>query len=62
MSWVTPHRFRHTLASLLFAEGRNAKQVAAWLGHRDPAFTIRTYIHPLDDGLAAADSSTASPV
>lgn len=53
--WVTPHTFRHTLASLLFAEGRNAKQVAAWLGHRDPAFTIRTYIHLLDDGLGPAD-------
>ncbi len=53
--WVTPHTFRHTLASILFAEGRNAKQVAAWLGHRDPAFTIRTYIHLLDDGLGAAD-------
>ena len=49
--WVTPH----TLASMLSAEGRNAKQVAAWLGHRDPAFTIRTYLHLLDDGLGGAD-------
>ena len=22
-----------------------------WLGHADPGFTIRTYIHLMDDGL-----------
>jgi integrase len=45
------HAFRHTCASLLFAEGRNVKQVQEWLGHTDPAFTLKVYIHLLDDGL-----------
>lgn len=45
------HAFRHTCASLLFAEGRNVKQVAEWLGHADPAFTMRVYIDLLDEGL-----------
>lgn len=36
------HAFRHTCASLLFAEGRNVKQVSEWLGHTDPAFTLRS--------------------
>lgn len=45
------HAFRHTCASLLFAEGRNVKQVSVWLGHTDPAFTLRTYVHLLDGGL-----------
>lgn len=47
------HAFRHTCASLLFAEGRNVKQVSEWLGHTDPAFTLKVYIHLLDDGLGA---------
>ncbi len=45
------HSFRHTCASLLFAEGRNVKQVAAWLGHADPAFTLRVYVDLLDEGV-----------
>jgi len=45
------HAFRHTCASLLFAEGRNVKQVAAWLGHADPSFTLRVYVDLLDEGL-----------
>ena len=27
------------------------KQVADWLGHADPGFTLRTYVHLLDAGL-----------
>lgn len=50
-SAVTPHVLRHTCASLLFEEGRNVKQVQEWLGHADPGFTLRTYIHLLDAGL-----------
>ena len=49
------HTFRHTCASLLFAEGKNVKQVQEWLGHADPGFTLRTYVHLLDDGLGDAD-------
>jgi D-alanyl-D-alanine carboxypeptidase (penicillin-binding protein 5/6) len=37
------HTLRHTCASLLFANGRNIRQVSDWLGHADPAFTLRTY-------------------
>jgi integrase len=55
MKWVSFHAFRHTCASLLFAEGKNIKQIQTWLGHADPAFTLRTYIHLLDDGVGGAD-------
>jgi hypothetical protein len=27
--------------------------VASWLGHADPAFTLRTYVHLMDEGLDA---------
>ncbi|HVX32558.1 MAG TPA: tyrosine-type recombinase/integrase [Solirubrobacterales bacterium] len=55
LDWVTFHTFRHTCASMLFARGRNIKQVGDWLGHADPAFTLRTYVHLLDAGVGDAD-------
>jgi len=55
LEWVSFHTFRHTCASLLFAAGKNVKQVQEWLGHADPAFTLRTYVHLLDEGLGEAD-------
>lgn len=53
--WVGFHTFRHTAASILFANGRNPKQVQMWLGHSDPGFTLRTYVHLIDDGMGDAD-------
>jgi integrase len=52
---ISFHAFRHTCASLLFDEGRNVKQVQEWLGHADPGFTLRTYVHLMDDGVGDAD-------
>jgi len=53
--WAGFHTFRHTCASILFANGRNPKVVQMWLGHSDPGFTLRTYVHLIDDGLGDAD-------
>lgn len=55
LGWVTFHSFRHTCASLLFAEGRNVKQVQKWLGHADPSFTLRRYVHLMDEGIGDAE-------
>jgi integrase len=54
LEWVTFHTFRHTCASMLFDSGKNIAQVSKWLGHADPAFTLRTYVHLLDGGLGDA--------
>jgi integrase len=48
--WDMPREFgfhvlRHTFASVVLAEGETITQLAAWLGHSDPAFTLRTYVH-----------------
>jgi integrase len=51
---VSFHNFRHTCASLLFESGKNIRQVSDWLGHADPAFTLRTYVHLMDAGLGDA--------
>jgi integrase len=55
LGWVSFHTFRHTCASLLFEAGRDVKQVAEWLGHADPAFTLRTYVHLMDEGIGDAE-------
>jgi integrase len=46
--WAGFHTFRHTCASMLFAQGRNALQVQRWLGHHSPSFTLARYTHLLD--------------
>ena len=51
MEWARCHTFRHTVASRLFAEGRNAVQVQRWLGHHAASFTLDTYVHLLDGDL-----------
>jgi integrase len=51
--WAGFHTFRHTVASRLFAEGRNAVQVQRRLGHHSPAFTLGAYVHLFDPDLGA---------
>ena len=51
LEWVGFHTFRHTCATMLFAQGRNAVQVQRWLGHHSPAFTLATYVGLLDGDL-----------
>jgi integrase len=51
VAWGGFHTFRHTVASRLFAEGRNIVQVQRWLGHHSPSFTLDTYVHLLDGNL-----------
>ena len=45
LEWVTPHVFRHSLATPLRDAGYDANAIARVLGHSDPSFTQRTYIH-----------------
>jgi integrase len=51
VEWAGFHTFRHTVASRLFAQGRNVVQVQRWLGHHSPSFTLDTYVHLLDGDL-----------
>jgi integrase len=38
------HRLRHACASHLHAKGATAAEIARWLGHASPDFTLRTYV------------------
>ncbi len=42
---VTPHKLRHTFASILVACGEDPAFLMAQLGHTDPKFTLRVYTH-----------------
>ncbi|MEV4423062.1 site-specific integrase [Patulibacter sp. NPDC049589] len=42
---ATPHKLRHTFASILVACGEDPASVMAQLGHTDPKFTLRVYTH-----------------
>jgi integrase len=50
-TWVGFHTLRHSCATSLFRSGWNAAQIQRFLGHSDPGFTLRTYIHLLDEDL-----------
>jgi integrase len=39
------HVLRHTYASVMLEAGESIVSLAQWLGHSDPAFTLRTYTH-----------------
>jgi integrase len=39
------HALRHFFASTLLAQGVSVKELAEYLGHTDPGFTLRTYTH-----------------
>ncbi|MDO8213902.1 tyrosine-type recombinase/integrase [Conexibacter sp. CPCC 206217] len=45
---VTPHKLRHTFASILVACGVDPATVMYLLGHTDPKFTLRVYTHMMN--------------
>jgi len=45
ITWGGAHRLRHTTATHLIRNGASANQAQLWLGHHDPGFTARTYVH-----------------
>lgn len=54
------HACRHTFASTVLQAGESVVTLAQWLGHADPAFTLRTYTHFVPEaggsGTAAMDA------
>lgn len=48
------HTLRHFFASTLLANGCSVKELAEFLGHSDPGFTLRTYTHLVPSSYARA--------
>ena len=53
---LTPHKLRHTFASVLVALGVDPGSVMDQLGHTDPAFTLRVYRHGMRRDQASKDA------
>jgi len=51
---LRPHDLRHTIGTLLIADGESPKTVSEMLGHSDVAFTLRAYTHPDEKQLRGA--------
>jgi integrase len=52
---LTPHKLRHTFASILVALGVDPGSVMDQLGHTDPGFTLRVYRHGMRRDVAAKE-------
>ena len=48
---LTPHKLRHTAASLAIASGANVKVVQQMLGHKSATMTLDLYGHLFGDQL-----------
>jgi integrase len=48
------HTLRHYYASVTLSDGVNIKELAEYLGHHDPGFTLRMYAHMLPSSYARA--------
>ncbi|HEX5289804.1 MAG TPA: site-specific integrase [Streptosporangiaceae bacterium] len=48
------HALRHFYASALLADGVDIRAVAEYLGHSDPGFTLRVYVHLMPSAEARA--------
>ena len=55
------HGGRHTAATLMHLDGVPVAVIAAWIGHSDPALTLRGYAHSQDDAFKAVGVSLDRP-
>ena len=56
---ITPHVFRHTSLSLLYADGWAPELLRIRAGHKNIYTTINTYIHPTEEELTEAFNKAA---
>jgi integrase len=57
---ITLHYARHTCGTLMHLQGVPIVVIAAWLGHSDPSFTLRTYAHSQPNALHDAAAVLAA--
>ncbi|WP_208630629.1 tyrosine-type recombinase/integrase [Amycolatopsis kentuckyensis] len=52
------HAMRHFFASTMLANGVSIKEVAEYLGHHDPGYTLRIYTHLVPSSHKRARAAT----
>lgn len=60
VEWAGFHTLRHTAASRWLQEGVNIAKVSVLLGHSDPSFTLRRYIHVIPADLPSGNELAAA--
>ena len=61
LSWVTPHKMRHTFASQRAIAGVSLYKIGEWMGHADPKTTkIYAHLAPDDDDIDRVQSKEGS--
>ncbi len=53
---------RHAAGSYLSRQGVSPAVIAAWLGHSDPVFSMKTYVHARPEDLASARDALARKI
>ena len=56
---INPHAFRHTVASVLLANGTDIVTVASQLGHASASTTENFYVHIIEENKAKASECIA---
>lgn len=59
LNGLTPHRFRHNYATMLYYAGVDVKEASRILGHADVATTLRIYTHLINQKTTSADKLDA---
>lgn len=55
-----PHKFRHTMATLMIQNGADIKTVSEKLGHSNIEITLKLYVHTNEEAQKAANEKFAS--
>lgn len=59
---INPHAFRHTVPSVMLANGVDIVTVSAYLGHSAPSFTADIYSHLIAEAKAKASDALADTI
>lgn len=62
LAHINPHKFRHTQASILYAEGVDPVAISKRLGHNDVTTTQTIYTHLMSESQAKANDTIANVV
>lgn len=54
-----PHKFRHTMATLMIQNGADIKTVSEKLGHSNIEITLKLYVHTNEEAQKAANNKFA---
>ena len=59
---INPHKLRHTMATLMIANGADIKSVSEKLGHADASITLNVYTHRNEEAMSKANEIYANAI